>query len=160
MQTESQWTGIFKVLINGSAIEASGDSIVVEFNGQGFGKGKYVIAAANIGKREPFTLNTTGAVHSIDFKKGQESRMVIPEEGAKSLPIHMSFEESEDYFITSKYYSLPAFYVAPISLDRLCIIKVVKIKRCYLIGAIHMYDQVLRNIYAVSKTCLTLEIKR
>ena len=148
--SESQWTGIFRVLINGSAIEASGDSIVVEFNGRGFGRGEYVIANANIGKRELSTLNTTGEVHSIDFEEGRGSEMVIPEEGAKSLPIQMSFEESEDYFITFQVLQPSCFLRSPNSIGQTLYCKSGE-DQALLSNWSNTYDQVLTNVYAISK---------
>ena len=148
---ESQWTGVVRVLINGSTIEASGDSIVVEFNGRGLGKGEYIIANANIGKRKPSTLSTTGEAHSIDFEEGQGTRMVISEEGAKSLPIQMPFEESEDYFITFQVLQPSCFLRSPNSTGQTLYCENGGEDQALLSNWSDTYDQVLTNLYAVSK---------
>ena len=149
--SESYWTGTFRVLINGSAIEASSDSIVVQFEGRGLGKGEYLIANANIGKRQPSTLSTTGQTYAISFEGGQETRMVIPEEGAKSLPIKMPFEEDEDYFITFQVLQPSCFLPNPNSTGQTLYSESGGEDLALLANWSNAYDRALTNIYAVSK---------
>ena len=149
--SESQWTGAFRVLITGSTIEASSDSIVVQFEGKGPGKGAYIIANANIGKREPSTLSTTGQAHSINFEGNQQTRMVIPEEGVKSLPIKISFEEGEDYFITFQVLEPSCFLGNPSNTGQTLYSQSGGKDHALLSNWSNAYDKVLTNIYAVSK---------
>ena len=149
--SESQWTGTFRVLINGSAIEASSDSIIVQFEGRGLGKGEYVIANANIRKREPSTLSTTGETYAISFEGSQGTRMVIPEEGAKSLPIKMPFEEDEDYFITFQVLQPSCFLRNPNSTGQTLYSESGGEDHAFLSNWSNAYDRALTNIYAVSK---------
>ena len=147
----SQWTGVFRILINGSAIEASGDSIVVQFEGRGFGRGNYVIANANIGRRYFSTLSTTGQSFAIDFEGSQGTTMVIPEEGTKSLPIQLPFEEDEDYFITFQVLQPSCFLRNYNGTGQTLYSQSGGQDRALLSDWNNAYDQVLTNIYAVSK---------
>ena len=155
--SENYWTGTFRVLIIGSAIEASSDSIVVQFEGQGLGKGEYVITNANIRKRQSSTLSTTGQTYAISFEGGQETRMVIPEEGAKSLPIKIPFEEDEGYFITFQVLQPSCFLPNPNSTGQTLYSQSGGEDLALLSTWSNAYDRALTNIYAVKNIYSSIE---
>ena len=104
----STWVGVFRVLINGSNVRASGKSVVIRFEGRGNGNGVYAIKNVSIGKRYPRSMTTIGQPTPVQFPGGKQS--VIPEEGVQSLPVQFEIEDNEDYFVTFQV-SQPACFL-------------------------------------------------
>ena len=146
----SQWTGVFRVLIEGS-----GENFVVRFEGRGFGKGSYTIANANIGKRLPKTLSITGQAKAINFEGGQGAVMVIPEGGAQSLPVEMPFEDDNDYFVTFQVLQPSCFLRNPTSTGQTLYSPQGGQDLALLPNWDNAYERVLTNIYAVAKVVLS-----
>lgn len=148
----SQWIGVFRVLINGSDIITTGDSIVVQFEGRGKGNGFYTIKNATIGKRQPRSLAIIGQPIAIRFPgPGKGQTVVIPEEGTKSLPTEITFEEDNDYFITFQVLQPSCYLRNPGRSGQALYSTSGGDKLAKLADWRGGYEQVVINIYGVSK---------